>query len=369
MRPATLFRVIAAATVFPLLLRAQNTPPLEEPLAIVQNGRYGYIDHSGTVIIRPQFLWATDFEDGFASVYVCGRLVSMNRSGEIVPLRLAGAHRLEPEYSDKKAGFVDSSGRFVIAAVFDDALPFSDGLAAVRVEKLWGFIDATGRQVIPPTFEAAYYFREGVAHAEKDGDDVLIDKAGKVLARGFAQQDLVTEGRVPVSRSGQSGYLDLRGNIAIPLLYQSIQSFGDGLAAVRKGDKWGYIDRDGQIVIPFTFDRAGTFASGLAPVRIADRNGFIDKSGKFAFELAFDYAPGFLTVGADGLLTAGTNVSRFWTKNGAFGYVNTSGKVIWGPVSESPSHAPLLGWSEKDKVASCEGVPESVRKRIAALPR
>ena len=89
---------------------------------------------------------------------------------------------------------------------------------------------------------------------------------------------------------------------------------------------------------------------------------FITPSGKFAFRLEFDYAPGFWGLDGD------KDISRFWTKGGAFGYVNTSGKVIWGPTVGSPDHAPLLGWSEQDKVRSCEGLPESIRKTVATLP-
>jgi len=68
------------------------------------------------------------------------------------------------------------------------------------------------------------------------------------------------------------------------------------------------------------------------------------------------------------MLAAETDVSRFWTADKAFGYVNTSGKVIWGPTAESPDHAPLAGWSAKDKTASCEGVPDQLQKTIAAFP-
>ena len=76
-------------------------------------------------------------------------------------------------------------------------------------------------------FAAAFYFIEGVAIVETDSGYVLIDRTGTVLARGFEYLDgIVAEGRVPVSRNGKHGYLDLRGNIAIPLIYDEINSFG-----------------------------------------------------------------------------------------------------------------------------------------------
>lgn len=64
-----------------------------------------------------------------------------------------------------------------------------------------------------------------------------------------------------------------------------------------------------------------------------------------------------------------SDVSRFWTKDGKFGYVNTAGWIIWGPADGSPDHAPLGGWTAEDEVESCEGIAETVRRRIALLAK
>lgn len=354
-----------------VLVVAQNYPTLaQEPLVVVKDGKYGYVNHNGEITIQPRFFWGTEFEDGFAAVYVCGRMAWIDDTGKLMPRRPANKHGLQPQRLGEKVGFTDPSGKFRINPIYDDVLPFSDGLAAVRKRDLWGFIDSSGREVIPPKFRDAFYFIEGVATAETESGCVLIDKTGKVIASGFEMtHGIVAEGRVPVGRNDKYGYLDLRGNIAIPLIYDGVDSFSRGVASVKKGQKWGYIDKYNHTAIPFVFDLAGPFASGLAPARIGEETGFIDRSGKFAFRLAFKYAPGFLTGNADGLSVADSDVSRFWTIDGGFGYVNTSGKVIWGPTVGSPDHAPILGWSEEDKVRSCEGLSQAVREAITQFPK
>jgi hypothetical protein len=340
-----------------------------EPLVVVQDGKYGYIDHTGKVIIRPQFIWAEDFWRGLGTVYVCGRYVSVDSSGALQPLRIAIEGRLEPRKEGEKTGFVDASGQFKIAPTFEDALPFSEGLAAVRRGEKWGFIDTSGKSVIQPRFKSAFYFRQGVGVAESDTGYELVDTSGKLLADGFQYVDLITDGRIPASRDGKSGYLDLHGKLVIPFAYDGVRSFSGGLAAVQKGEKWGYVDRNGQVVIPFEFDQAGQFASGLAPAKLGDHSGFIDRSGRFVFSLAFEYSAGFLTGDEDsGLLIAPADVAGFWTTDGRFGYVDTSGHVIWGPTHGSPDHAPLFGWSDEDKTRSCDGVPETTRRTIADFP-
>jgi len=341
----------------------------DEPLVVVQNGKYGFIDHHGNFLVKPQFIWADDFRQGLGIVYVCGQYVSIDSAGNLLPRRIAVSGHLEPERRDNKVGFVDAEGQFKISPVFDDALPFSDGLAAVKVGEKWGFVDATGNQVIPPKFDAAYYFRDGVAVAELDSGEVLIDKTGKTVASGYKIVDLVTAGRIPASRDDKEGYLDPHGEIAIPFLYESVRSFSWGLAAAKQNGKWGYLDRDGRAIIPFAFDDAGPFAGGLAPAKLGSKTGFIDKSGKFSFLLPYRYAPGFLTSDKDGLFLAESDVSRFWTDDNKFGYVNKFGKVVWGPMEGSPDHPPLLGWTDEANSKSCEGIPETVRQKISTFTK
>jgi hypothetical protein len=343
-----------------------------EPLVVVQNGKYGYIDHSGRMTIQPQFIWAEDFWRGLGSVYVCGRYVSIDASGALLPPRITVEGHLEPRKKGEKFGFVDAAGEFKIAPTFDEALSFSEGLAAVRVGEKWGFVDISGQMKISPRFKDAFYFREGVGTVELDSESgfVLVDTMGKVLATNLDYVDFIADERVPVKRGEKSGYLDLRGKVAVPLVYDGVRAFSDGMAAVEIGGKWGYVNRDGEAVIPPKFDDAGQFANGLAPAKLGDRTGFISKSGGFAFSLAFDYAPGFLTGDEESdLFVAPTDVSRFWTTDRKFGYVSTSGRVIWGPTDGSPDHPPLLGWSEEDKIRSCDGVTERTKKAIAEFPQ
>jgi len=176
-----------------------------EPLVIVVNGKYGYIDHEGKVTIPPQFIWADDFWRGLGTVYVCGRYASIDASGALRPLRIAVEGHLEPKKNDDKFGFVDNSGQFKIAPTFDEVLPFSEGLAAMRSGEKWGFVDTSGKILIRPRFKSAFYFREGVGVAELDSGYALIDASGKALAEGFQYIDLIKDGRVPASRGEKSG--------------------------------------------------------------------------------------------------------------------------------------------------------------------
>jgi hypothetical protein len=63
--------------------------PFSEGFARVQQGRfpqtrYGYIDRTGALVIKPQFEIASDFTDGIAMVLVEGKRGYINKAGEYI---------------------------------------------------------------------------------------------------------------------------------------------------------------------------------------------------------------------------------------------------------------------------------------------
>ena len=72
---------------------------------------------------------------------------------------------------EKKYGFIDKTGRFVIEPVFDKATDFSEGLASAYVENgnRHGYIDKTGRFVIRLNDNCSMggLFHEGLASCQQ----------------------------------------------------------------------------------------------------------------------------------------------------------------------------------------------------------
>ena len=51
---------------------------------IPENGKWGYVDESGTIVIKPQFLMASDFHNSLASVAVGKKYGYINEAGKWV---------------------------------------------------------------------------------------------------------------------------------------------------------------------------------------------------------------------------------------------------------------------------------------------
>ncbi len=113
--------------------------------------------------------WGKGFSEGLAKVSVNGKVGFINRNGKLVipaKLRDAGSFRdgLAPfEASNNKWGFIDKAGRIAIPATYDWAISFNEGLALVQLGKLWGYINRDGKYVVQPKFEEAESFSEGFA--------------------------------------------------------------------------------------------------------------------------------------------------------------------------------------------------------------
>ena len=343
-------------------------PQAKNEFTIVQqdgrnNGKYGFIDRTGKVVVPFQFDHAWDFSEGLAQVELKGR-----------------------KY------FIDTTGRTVFEAKFDEVENFSEGLCAVnRGQKIdqnngvvtnpgrWGYIDKTGKLVIPLKYTHAENFSEGLA-AISNGDKgafidhdakivfevplrvtldfhegivgifyltnlAYFDRTGKQISPTLkygTKNHSFSEGLVPVEINGKTGFMDRSGKLVIAPQFEEAGDFSEGLAPVKvRGEFmtrcprepsgyrdsfrmiWGYIDKTGKMVIPAQYAWAEPFSEGLAAINHCGEGFFIDKTGKKIALGNYSHVSPF--VAGLSRVYVGTNEERMW------GYINRTGKIVWGP--------------------------------------
>jgi len=159
-----------------------------------------------------------------------------------------GRERLLPVEIDGKYGFINLSGRLVIAADFDNAWGFSEGLAPAWRGGQAGYIDGSGSFVVPPPFQYASGFSEGLAGVE------LGDKWG---------------------------YVNRRGTFVVQPRYREAQPFSEGLAAVQADNGlWGFVDKEGVEVIPRSSLWRGILAKMSLPFTTTKSAGSLIRTAK-----------------------------------------------------------------------------------------
>jgi len=319
---------------------AQSNSGDQPYLPVMQNGKWGYIDQSGRVVIKPRFDKAGYFSDGWAKIQEGDKIAFINRNGDTV---------LKPELSDagsfseglataskpdgKKVGYINKKGKFVIPPRFVEAYAFSDGKAVVALKKRgpYGYIDKQGKFVIKPRFDAAFKFVRGLAPVHTGGFD------------------------------GHWGYIDDSGKMVIKSQFALALPFSEGLAAVNMAKSfdddhsWGYINRKGKVVIKPRFNYALSFSGGLAPVKYADVGWeYIDKRGKGVFlrignkriKIAEPFRGKLARVSGEGYVNINPSGGKMIQSPARpdWAYIDKRGRKIWphpqASAASKTSHVP-----------------------------
>jgi hypothetical protein len=197
---------------------AEALAPAKDPIT----HRWGYIDPTGRFAIPASYYLTYEFSEGLGRVLL----------------------------DDNRCGFVSHDGHLTIPAVWSNAGPFSEKLAAVCKSDRWGYIDSSSKLVIPLQWDNAWQFSEGVATVKDRRGCSLIDRTGAVLVRTS---------------------------------FDHIRSFSNGFAIAHRGQKFGFINKSGHEVAPFEWDTV---------VR-DDRQGI---TGRIYWNLAKHSTPGRATV-------------------------------------------------------------------------
>jgi hypothetical protein len=235
---------------------------------------------------------------------------------------------------DKGWGYLGADGKPVIAPAWQRAMPFSEGLAAVKRDNVWGFVGEDGAEKIAPQFAAANDFHDGRALVERRPGTFAgwIDPSG-ALVLDAAKLDLVrgedfSEGlALAVARSRLTGFVDPSGAWVVRPQLASATHFSGGRAYVTTQDgKAGFIDRSGKLVIELPATATtGFFHEDLVYVHQPDdKHVFLRPDGAVAFEVpaAADDKPGF------GEFSEGRAAYRVKDR---WGFIDATGAVIVKP--------------------------------------
>lgn len=278
-----------------------------DPLWRVRKGaRTGYVDGAGRLAVPPQEAWTQPFREG------------------LVPA--PQPVQQEGRGSSWRWGYARPDGSFAIAARFDEAGPFTGGLAVVAVADAWGerrygAINRQGEWVLPAVHERLLPTGGGLVRSEtRQRQHRVFDARGRdITPPGVDFVGVPSEGFVRVWAGRKQGFMRLDGTLCVAPTYDQAGDMHEGLARVWVDGHWGYVDATGAMRVPPRYEAAEDFADGLALVRLQGRPLFIDTRGRTAFEPPGERAASF----SQGL--AAVMKDRLW------GYVDTRGQWVIAP--------------------------------------
>lgn len=313
--------LVAMALVVTLVIcapLAANAATDAEPLfPICENGLWGYMNARGETVLEPQWENASEFRGGgYAAVGVVdGGEGIIDREGNYV---LPPEYTLDEGYDgyyyggkdtgviwavgeNEKLGFFSVQHGVFSGARFGGMCKLTgigDGLVCVCDDnEVYGYASCeTGELVIPFQYRfGCGQFEDGFAYAYTDmseGGFDIIDKTGKKLKlpKGIEPYSYgFSEGKLAVhdTNSGLYGFADATGAVVIPAVYEDVQDFSEGYAAVSMGGLWGHIDAEGSMVCEpkYSSETRYKFINGYAVLNDGVATTVIDTKGDALFTM------------------------------------------------------------------------------------
>ncbi len=336
---------------------------------VKQDGKYGFINEKGEVVISIKYDEAIKFNEGVAAVlsHVGENWEIININGNVIGKT---EHKINSIFSEglaeisnedpknPKCGYVNTQGEVVIpysnynmvgyfnegfasvreinqmhagnfintkgekisSVTYDLVMDFSEGMAEVKRDDKFGFIDANGDLVIPTTYDYVTMFSHGLASVKREGEKTgYINKKGEIIIDCiYNKTSPFSEGLAIVVRDGVYIAIDTEGNeVLVFSEYTSVDSFSEGLARVEKGGKIGFVNKNGELVVPIIYSPMGMpkFKCGVAVIEKDGKYGVIDNENNTVVPFEYDYICEF---------NEGYAVAE---NGGKSGVINTKGEI------------------------------------------
>ncbi|MGZ5243383.1 MAG: WG repeat-containing protein [Bacteroidia bacterium] len=284
------------------------------------NGKWGYINTGGKMVIKNRFDKAYTFYNGYALVNEKAKWIVINTKGKTIWRFNEGNLEID-EFSEGIATGKTIDGHFYIIPFkgilkqfslqeYTELQPFNNGLARVKKGGKFGFIDTSGHLKLPCIYDAAANFKDTITSVEVGGFYHIINKKGENIEplphiydvvsfnRGIAV--LPTPFQYTVYRSGgtqMKSDLQYGDNLVTTHVYP----FSEDIAlfwsqSIMDGFRFGYVLPDGKLLNPYRYEWARDFSNGLAAVKLNGQYGYINRTGEMVIDAIYDNALNFYPV-------------------------------------------------------------------------
>jgi hypothetical protein len=259
------------------------------------NGKAGYMDYFGQHVFDRTFDQVTPFKNGYARVTINDRDYTLDREGQLSVYDVSKdtfekqfLNRLSRNDKNQLVYLLRDGTSLTNVTYYTDEkhlylVHLGDETTLYRVNTTFDLIEGevidlpsdklrviaiTDTHVI--SYASIYDKEEKTSYSFKCDDDMPFSKMikGRTVDSSY-------------SKDNQLAYFNTETQQVMPVDYWIIESFSDGLAAVRNHDGLcGYIDETGSEVISVQYSYASSFINGKAIVATADDILIINKQNE-----------------------------------------------------------------------------------------
>ena len=319
----------------------------EQLFAVKRKNHWGYADTTGQEVISCQYLEASPFSNGRASVnFVEGQGVIDTQGQWVVkPFKQGGAKlHLTPinddlyifqtetqRYEEPEFGLIDSQGRERYRT-HHQLIDNGESLWERDDTDRYGLISYTGRRLLPTRYDTISRLQEGKVYVfGREGHYGILSWDGKILQdadNNFEELQPMSNSFLGVKINGKYGFVDEHGRLRIANRYDSITRFQQNMAAVKMMGRWGYINKSERLLVQPHFDGAQPFRGKVAVVRKGNKYGMVNAQGRTVIPLVYER----ITPTASGRYLIQINDPK---RGRSVGLISKEGKPLIHPKYES----------------------------------
>lgn len=160
---------------------------------------------------------------------------------------------------------INKEGEIILDNIVNSGWEFCDGLLPVITNTKSGFINIEGEFVIECPIVDEYkttnssgnptlpcYFSDGLAYVHSSENEwIIIDKKGNEITEVNypSSSSIFSEGLLNVFQDGKCGYINTKGELVIPLVFDDANKFDNGYAIVIYNGEDAIIDKKGNIYL------------------------------------------------------------------------------------------------------------------------
>ena len=242
------------------------------PFLYIEDGKAGYINDHGAIVIAPKAEIRDTFSNGVAVVSSDGKYGRINAKGEEIVGKIYDNMQRESEgllgvSLDGKSGYINTKGEVVIALEYEYVGAFEHGASIVYMEadEMGALIDTTGKLLTEFKYGDFTYYRDGYfSHAEgyvdflgQEYENIDISPYYDDLegSHSHISNDIhMTTHYADESYTRLFGFSNREGMELVPPIYDDAICFSENRGFVLQNEKWAMLDETGAFLTKFIFD-------------------------------------------------------------------------------------------------------------------
>ena len=271
------------------------TQSVNDKLVVLKDGNYGVLNTNGEFEIPAEYdsIWADQGyfylknRKGWSVANKYTRMITKRHYDELMPAT-------ESMIAVKRRGywgFIDFDGHEEVAFKFDSVTPFRHHTSKVGFLSAYGTINQFGEWICQPKYDQIIIHKDGIAEARKGSRIDLVNRDGEIIFQTYNKLTPYDGGFIEETTEGKIGFVMRDGRIVKHPIFDEITfTSQDSVLIAKENDYLSIATKDGDRFYSLSgrFEEVIGIKEGFVGIKLDGRYGFVDLQGRLRIANRYD---------------------------------------------------------------------------------